>query len=64
MHMVGVCFHCRLYKSLGDFDVLQGIFSSKVGTHELTQRAMEEEMKRDYKAALKLYNEVRQASLK
>ena len=49
---------CRLYKSLGDYDVLQGIFSAKVGSQKITLEAMEAEMRGDYKTALTLYNQV------
>ena len=48
----------RLYKSIGDFDVLQGIFSGKLNTKELTKRALEAEARCDYQAARKLYQEV------
>merc|ERR1719483_236080 len=47
----------RLYKSVGQFDILQGIFSDKLGTKELTRAAIEAEARSDYKAALKAYNE-------
>ena len=54
------CFpvYCRLYKSLGDYDVLQGIFSSQLGTAKLTCQAMEAEMRGDYLEAVKQYQDV------
>ena len=48
----------RLYKSLGDFDVLRGIFGTKVGNQEVTCEALEAEARGDYQAAAKLYTEV------
>ncbi len=48
----------RLYKELGDYDVLRGIFSNKVGTKQLTMEAMEAEMRSDYVTARNLYSEV------
>ncbi len=50
----------RLYKSLGDFDAVRGIFSSHVGTKSVTQGAMEAEERGDYMAALHEYKEVRE----
>ncbi|XP_035828316.1 DNA-dependent protein kinase catalytic subunit [Aplysia californica] len=47
----------RLYKSTGDFDVLQGIFSDKLGTKDVTRTAIEAESRGDYKAALRAYRE-------
>ncbi|GFO12453.1 DNA-dependent protein kinase catalytic subunit [Plakobranchus ocellatus] len=47
----------RLYKSVGEFDVLQGIFSEKLGTKEITRRAIEAEARGDYSVANKLYEE-------
>ena len=47
----------RLYKELSDFDVLRGIFSSKVGTQKLTMDAMEAEMRSDFLTARNLYTE-------
>ena len=49
---------CRLYKALGDFDVVQGVFSGRIGTHEITKTAQEAEARGDYSTALKLYNQV------
>ncbi len=56
---VCVCVY-RLYKSLGDFDAVRGIFSSHVGTKSVTQSAMEAEERGDYMAALHEYKEVRE----
>ena len=49
---------CRLYKSLGDFDTLCGIFSGEIGTKAVTRDALEAEERRDYQRALQLYKEV------
>ena len=49
----------RLYRSLGDYDVLRGIFTGHIGTQPITQKALEAEARGDYALALKLYNEVR-----
>ncbi|KAJ8369167.1 hypothetical protein SKAU_G00091950 [Synaphobranchus kaupii] len=46
-----------LYKSLGDYDVVRGIFSGKIGTKPITNRALQAEAKSDYAEAVKLYNE-------
>ena len=48
----------RLYKSLGDFDSLCGIFSSQIGTKAVTSDALEAEERGDYIRALQLYKEV------
>lgn len=48
----------RLYKSLGDFDSLCGIFSSEIGTKAITSDALEAEERGDYPRALQLYKEV------
>lgn len=48
----------RLYRSVGDYDVLHGIFSGKIGTKEITQRALLAEAKSDYAEAAKQYDEV------
>ncbi|KAM6458275.1 DNA-dependent protein kinase catalytic subunit isoform 2-T2 [Liasis olivaceus] len=47
----------RLYRSVGDYDVLWGIFSGKIGTKEITQKALLAEAKSDYAEAAKQYNE-------
>ena len=52
------CLFDRLYKSVGEYDVLQGIFSDMLNTKEITQRAMMKESSADYKAARALYDEV------
>lgn len=49
---------CRLYRSLGDYDVVRGIFSGKIGTKSITFTALQAEAKSDYAEAVKLYNEV------
>lgn len=48
----------RLYKSLGDYDVLRGVFSGHVGTKSITQEALEAEERADYVEALRLYKDV------
>ena len=53
-----VMFLCRLYKSLGEGDVVQGVFSSHVGTKPITQRALRREERGEYLEALRLYKEV------
>jgi len=52
-------FICRLYKSLGDYDVLRGVFSQQIGTKPITREALEAEERGDYLEALRLYKEVR-----
>ncbi|KAJ0059871.1 hypothetical protein NL108_014572, partial [Boleophthalmus pectinirostris] len=47
----------RLYRSLEDFDVVRGIFGSKVGTKSITCSALQAEAHTDYAEAVKLYNE-------
>ncbi|KAL1271164.1 hypothetical protein QQF64_030180, partial [Cirrhinus molitorella] len=47
----------KLYRSLGDYDVVRGIFSGKVGTKSITFTALQAEAKSDYAEAVKLYNE-------
>ncbi|XP_013928118.1 PREDICTED: DNA-dependent protein kinase catalytic subunit [Thamnophis sirtalis] len=47
----------RLYRSIGDYDVLRGIFSGKIGTKENTHNALLAEAKSDYAEAAKLYDE-------
>lgn len=49
---------CRLYRSVGDYDVLRGIFSGKIGTKEITHNALLAEAKSDYAEAAKLYDKV------
>uniref|UniRef100_A0A8C1YUK1 DNA-dependent protein kinase catalytic subunit n=1 Tax=Cyprinus carpio TaxID=7962 RepID=A0A8C1YUK1_CYPCA len=47
----------KLYRSLGDYDVVRGIFSGKIGTKSITFAALQAEAKSDYGEAVKLYNE-------
>ncbi|KAK2522227.1 Prkdc [Columba guinea] len=47
----------KLYRSLGDYDVLHGIFSGKIGTKEITQKALLAEARSDYAEAAKYYDE-------
>lgn len=49
---------CRLYRSVGDYDVLRDIFSGKIGTKEITHNALLAEAKSDYAEAAKLYDKV------
>ena len=51
-------FLLRLYKSVEAYDVLLGIFSGKLGTQSITQKAIEAEARGDYSAAKKFYEEV------
>ena len=51
-------FPRRLYRSLGDYDVVRGIFGGKIGTKAITCSALQAEAKSDYAEAVKLYNEV------
>ncbi|XP_056377813.1 DNA-dependent protein kinase catalytic subunit isoform X2 [Hyla sarda] len=50
----------RLYRSIDDYDVLRGIFSNKIGTKDITQRALNAEARSDYGEAAKLYDEALQ----
>lgn len=54
----------RLYRSIGEYDVLRGIFSSEIGTKQFTQNALLEEARGDYSEAAKQYNEVKLISCK
>ncbi|XP_036089192.1 DNA-dependent protein kinase catalytic subunit [Rousettus aegyptiacus] len=47
----------KLYRSIGEYDVLHGIFSSEIGTKQITQNALLEEARSDYSEAAKQYNE-------
>nr|XP_019572365.1 PREDICTED: DNA-dependent protein kinase catalytic subunit isoform X2 [Rhinolophus sinicus] len=47
----------KLYRSIGEYDVLRGIFSSEIGTKQFTQNALLEEARGDYSEAAKQYNE-------
>ncbi|XP_048363545.1 DNA-dependent protein kinase catalytic subunit isoform X2 [Sphaerodactylus townsendi] len=46
----------KLYRSIGDYDVLRGIFSGKIGTKEITQKAILAEANSDYAEASKQYD--------
>ncbi|XP_039189656.1 DNA-dependent protein kinase catalytic subunit isoform X1 [Crotalus tigris] len=46
----------RLYRSVGDYDVLRDIFSGKIGMKEITHNALLAEAKSDYAEAAKLYD--------
>uniref|UniRef100_A0A8C5WDN6 DNA-dependent protein kinase catalytic subunit n=1 Tax=Leptobrachium leishanense TaxID=445787 RepID=A0A8C5WDN6_9ANUR len=46
----------KLYRSVGEYDVLRGIFSGKIGTKSITQTALNAEAKCDYAKAAKLYD--------
>ncbi|KAM4028882.1 DNA-dependent protein kinase catalytic subunit [Anomaloglossus baeobatrachus] len=50
----------RLYRSIGDYDVLRGIFSNKIGTKSITQFALDAEARSDYGEAAKLYDKALQ----
>ncbi|KAM5211726.1 DNA-dependent protein kinase catalytic subunit isoform 1-T1 [Hipposideros larvatus] len=47
----------KLYRSIGEYDVLRGIFSSELGTKQATQSALLEEARGDYSEAAKQYNQ-------
>ncbi|XP_045147611.1 DNA-dependent protein kinase catalytic subunit [Echinops telfairi] len=47
----------KLYRSIGEYDVLRGIFSSEIGTKQVTQKALLAEARSDYSEASMLYNE-------
>uniref|UniRef100_A0A2K5DLI5 DNA-dependent protein kinase catalytic subunit n=1 Tax=Aotus nancymaae TaxID=37293 RepID=A0A2K5DLI5_AOTNA len=47
----------KLYRSIGEYDVLRGIFSSEIGTKEITQNALLAEARSDYSEAAKQYDE-------
>ncbi|XP_034980550.2 DNA-dependent protein kinase catalytic subunit [Zootoca vivipara] len=46
----------KLYRSVGDYDVLRAIFSGKIDTKEITQKALLAEAKNDYAEAAKQYD--------
>ncbi|XP_006860145.1 PREDICTED: DNA-dependent protein kinase catalytic subunit [Chrysochloris asiatica] len=46
----------KLYRSIGEYDVLRGIFSSELGTKKDTQNALLAEARSDYSDAAKQYN--------
>ncbi|XP_053322155.1 DNA-dependent protein kinase catalytic subunit [Spea bombifrons] len=52
----------KLYRSVGDYDVLRGIFSGKIGTKSITQIALTAEAKCDYAKAAKLYDDALQTN--
>ena len=52
----------RLYKTIESYDVLLGIFSGKLGTQQITQKAIEAEARGDYSTAKKLYEEALQCT--
>ena len=56
--MIVVFDYVRLYKTLGNYDVLRGIFSGHVGTKDVTRLALEAEERSDYYTAQQLYKEV------
>ncbi|KAL1788740.1 DNA-dependent protein kinase catalytic subunit isoform X1 [Sigmodon hispidus] len=47
----------NLYRSIGEYDVLRGIFSNELGTKQETRSALLAEARSDYSQAAKLYNE-------
>ncbi|XP_060058172.1 DNA-dependent protein kinase catalytic subunit [Erinaceus europaeus] len=47
----------KLYRSIGEYDVLHGIFSSEIGAKQVTQEALAAEARSDYSEAAKQYNE-------
>ncbi|KAM4865347.1 DNA-dependent protein kinase catalytic subunit [Thomomys bottae] len=47
----------RLYRSIGEYDVLRGIFSTEIGTKQDSQNALLAEARSDYSRAAKQYNE-------
>ncbi|XP_044600073.2 DNA-dependent protein kinase catalytic subunit [Equus asinus] len=47
----------KLYRSIGEYDILRGIFNSEIGTKQVTQNALLAEARNDYSEAVKQYNE-------
>ncbi|XP_073924597.1 DNA-dependent protein kinase catalytic subunit isoform X2 [Castor canadensis] len=47
----------KLYRSIGEYDVLRGIFSSEIGIKQDSQNALLAEARSDYSEAAKHYNE-------
>ncbi|XP_066122188.1 DNA-dependent protein kinase catalytic subunit isoform X1 [Saccopteryx bilineata] len=47
----------KLYRSIGEYDVLRGIFNNEIGTKQVTRNALLEEARSDYFEAAKQYNE-------
>ena len=48
----------RLYKSAGEYDVVNTVLSKHVTTHAVTLQAIDAEVHGDYTLAAKLYNQV------
>jgi len=48
----------RLYKSVGEYDVVNAVLSKHVTTHEVTLQAIDAEVRGDFTLAAKLYNQV------
>ena len=49
---------CRLYKSVGEYDVVSAVLSQYVTTHQVTLEAIDAELHGDYVLAAKRYNQV------
>ena len=49
---------CRLYKSVGEYDVVNAVLSEYVTTHPVTLQAVDAELHADYTLAAKCYNQV------
>ncbi|XP_053414339.1 DNA-dependent protein kinase catalytic subunit [Nycticebus coucang] len=47
----------KLYRSIGEYDVLRGIFNTEIGTKQITQNALLAEARSDYSEAAKQYDE-------
>lgn len=54
---------CRLYKSLGEYDVVSAVLSQHVTSHPVTREAIDAELHGDYVLAAKRYNQVACCSL-
>jgi len=48
----------RLYKSLAEYDVVNGVLSKHVTSHPVTREAISAELRGDYTLAVKQYNQV------
>jgi len=55
-HEVGVS--TRLYKSLGEYDVVSAVLSRHVTSHRVTLEAIDAEVHGDYVLAAEHYNQV------